>query len=135
PTDEAQKIISETKKEFEAGLESDFNTPLALSAFFKLVKEVNRIAAAEMLTQSISEIVVPEFEKMLETLGLKIPKITEEEKSTVNDLIRKRNMFREQKQYQEADKIRKQISEIGITLIDHKNRTLWMKQEKIGIEN
>ncbi len=135
PTDEAQKIISETKKEFEAGLESDFNTPLALSAFFKLVKEVNRIAAAEMLTQSISEIVVPEFEKMLETLGLKIPKITEEEKSTVNDLIRKRNMFREQKQYQEADKIRKQISDIGITLIDHKNRTLWMKQEKIGIEN
>ena len=44
-------------------------------------------------------------------------------------------MFREQKQYQEADKIRKQISEMGITLIDHKNRTLWMKQEKIGIEN
>ena len=135
PTDEAQKIISETKKEFDAGLESDFNTPLALSAFFKLVKEVNRIAAAEMLTQSISERVVPEFEKMLETLGLKIPKITEEEKITVNDLIRKRNMFREQKQYQEADKIRKQISDVGITLIDHKNRTLWMKQEKIEIEN
>jgi cysteinyl-tRNA synthetase len=134
-TDEVQKIISETKKEFDEGLESDFNTPIALSAFFKLVKEINRIAAAEMLTQSISKIVVPEFEKMFETLGLKIPKITEEEKSTITELIRKRNMFREQKQYQEADKIRKQISEIGITLIDHKNRTLWMKQEKIGIES
>ena len=135
PTDEAQKIISETKKEFDEGLESDFNTPLALSAFFKLVKEMNRIAAAEMLTQSISKIVLPEFEKMLETLGLKIPKISEEEKSTINELIKKRDMFREQKQYQEADKIRKQISEMGITLIDHKNRTLWIKQEKIGIEN
>ena len=135
PTDEVQKIISETKKEFDEGLESDFNTPIALSAFFKFVKEINRIAAAEMLTQSISKIVVPEFEKMLETLGLKIPKITEEEKSTINELISKRNMFREQKQYQEADKIRKQISDIGITLIDHKNRTLWMKQEKIGIES
>lgn len=135
PIDDMQKTISETKKEFEEGLESDFNTPMALSAFFKLVKETNRIAAAEMLTQSISKIVVPEFENMLETLGLKIPKITEEEKSTINELIKKRNMFREQKQYQEADKIRKQISEMGITLIDHKNRTLWMKQEKIGIEN
>ncbi|HSF27767.1 MAG TPA: cysteine--tRNA ligase [Nitrosopumilaceae archaeon] len=134
PTDEAQRIISETKKEFDEGLESDFNTPLALSAFFKLVKEINRIAAAEMLTQSISKIVLPEFEKMLETLGLKILKVTEEEKSTINELIRKRNMFREQKKYEEADKIRKQISEIGITLIDHKNRTNWMKQEKIGIE-
>ncbi|HXV37967.1 MAG TPA: cysteine--tRNA ligase [Nitrosopumilaceae archaeon] len=132
--DEVQKIISETKKEFNEGLESDFNTSLALSAFFKLVKEINRVAAAEMLTQSISKIVLPEFEKMLETLGLKILKVTEEEKSTINELIRKRNMFREQKKYEEADKIRKQISEIGITLIDHKNRTNWMKQEKIGIE-
>jgi len=133
--DDIQKIISETKKEFDEGLGSDFNTPLALSAFFKLVKEINRIAAAEMLTQSISKIALLELEKILETLGLKIPEISEGEKSTINELIRKRNMFREQKQYQEADKIRKQISEIGITLIDHKNRTLWMKQEKIGIEN
>ena len=133
--DDVQKIISDTKKEFEDGLESDFNTPMALNAFFKLVKEINRIVASEMLTQSISKIVLPEFEKMLDTIGLKIPKITDNEKTTINELIKKRNMFREQKQYQEADKIRKQISDIGITLIDHKNRTLWMKQEKIGIEN
>ncbi|MBI5377321.1 MAG: cysteine--tRNA ligase [Thaumarchaeota archaeon] len=133
--DEVQKMSSEIKKEFEEALESDFNTPMALNTFFKLVKEINRITASEMLTQSISKIVLPEFEKMLDTFGLKIPKITEEERATVNELIRKRNLSREQKQYQEADKIRKQISDIGITLIDHKNRTLWMKQEKIGIEN
>jgi len=72
---------------------------------------------------------------MLEIFGLKISKITEEEKSTINELIRKRNMFREQKQYQESDKIRTQISDMGITLIDHKHKTLWMKQEKIGIDN
>ena len=133
--DDVQKIISDTKKEFEDGLESDFNTPMALNAFFKFVKEINRIAASELLTQSISKIVLPEFEKMLDILGLKIPKMVEEEITTINELIKKRNTFREQKQYQEADKIRKQISDIGITLIDHKNRTLWMKQEKIGIEN
>jgi cysteinyl-tRNA synthetase len=135
PTDEIQKILLEAKKEFEEGLESDFNTSMALGAFFKIVKEINRIASTEVITQSISKIVLPEFEKMLDILGLKIPKITEKEKLTVNELIRNRNMFREQKQYQEADKIRKQISEMGITLIDHKNKTLWMKQEKIGIES
>jgi cysteinyl-tRNA synthetase len=135
PIDDVEKIVLETTKEFEEGMESDFNTPMGLHAFFKLVKETNRFAASEMLTQSISRIVLPEFEKMLETLGLKISKITDEEKSTINDLIKKRNMVREQKQYQEADSIRKQILEMGITLIDHKNRTLWMKQEKIGIEN
>ncbi|MGQ0794903.1 MAG: cysteine--tRNA ligase [Nitrosopumilaceae archaeon] len=135
PIDEIQKTMSEAKKEFDEGLESDFNTPLALGAFFKLVKEINRIAAADLLTQSISKIALPELERMLEIFGLKISKITEEEKSTINELIRKRNMFRDQKQYKESDKIRTQISDMGITLIDHKHKTLWMKQEKIGIDN
>jgi cysteinyl-tRNA synthetase len=44
-------------------------------------------------------------------------------------------MLRNQKKFQEADIIRKQISDMNVTLIDHKNKTLWMKQEKIGIEN
>jgi cysteinyl-tRNA synthetase len=135
PTSDIEKMVLDTTKEFVIALESDFNTPLALGVFFKFVKELNRIAASESLTKSISDIVLPEFEKMLEIFGLRIPKVTEEEKMAVNNLIRKRNEFREQKKYDEADKIRKQISEIGVTLIDHKNKTLWMKQEKIGIES
>ena len=135
PTETAQKLVSEAKKEFDEALKSNFNTPLALGVFFKLVKELNRFAATETLTQSIAKITLPEFERMLEVLGLKIPKITDKERSTVNDLIKKRNMFRDKKQFDEADKIRKQIGEMGIMLIDHKNKTLWLKREKIGIEN
>ena len=135
PTDAIKKISSECKNEFVAGLNSDFNTSMALGAFFKLVREINRLAASETLTKSVSGVVMPEFQNMLDILGLKIPKISEDEKKTVNDLIKKRNMLREQKQYDEADKIRKQISEMGVTLIDHKKRTLWMKQEKISAEN
>ncbi len=71
---------------------------------------------------------------MLEVLGLKITEITDKERTIVEDLIKKRNLFREQKQYQKADEIRKQISDMGIVLIDHKTRTLLLKQEKIGVE-
>ncbi len=134
PIETVQKLLQETLFQFLDSLKDDFNTPLALGAFFKLVKEINRLAAAEAITNSISKAVLPEFEKMLEILGLKIPMITDEEKRVVDDLIKKRNMLREQKQYQEADKIRKQISDMGIMLIDHKTRTLWLKQEKIGSE-
>ena len=134
-TDTTQKLVSEAKKEFDEALKSNFNTPLALGVFFKFVKEINRFAATETLTQSIAKIALAEFEGMLEVLGLKIPKITEKEKSTVNELIKKRNILRDKKQFDEADKIREQIGEMGIMLIDHKNKTLWLKQEKIGIEN
>ncbi|MEX2348228.1 MAG: cysteine--tRNA ligase [Nitrosopumilaceae archaeon] len=134
-TETAQKLVSETKKEFEDAFKSNFNTPVALGVFFKFVKELNRLAATETLTQSIAEIALPEFERIIEILGLKIPKITNEEKSVVTDLIKKRDVFRNQKQFDEADKVRKQISDMGVTLIDHKKRTLWMKQEKIAAEN
>ena len=135
PIEMIQKLVSETKKEFEDALKSNFNTPLALGVFFKFVKELNRLAATEALTQSIAKISLPEFEKILESLGLKIPKITNEEKSVVNDLIKKRNMLRDQKQFEEADKIRKQIADMGIMLVDHKNKTLWLKREKVAAEN
>jgi cysteinyl-tRNA synthetase len=130
-----EDMINDIKKEFNDALISDFNTPLALSVFFKFIKELNNLAASENLTRSISNTVLPALKMILEILGLKIAEITDQEKSIVNDLIKKRNMFREQKQYQKADEVRKQISDMGIVLIDHKTRTLLLKQEKIGIES
>lgn len=129
-----EDMTNNIKKEFDDALRSDFNTPLALSVFFKFIKELNNLAASESLTRTISNAVLPTIKIMLEVLGLKITEITDKEKSVVEDLIKKRNMFREQKQYQKADEVRKQISDMDIVLIDHKTRTLLLKQEKIGME-
>ena len=117
--------------EFDSALSNDFNTSLALTAFFKLVKEINRLAADESLTKSIADNALSELERMLSILGLVIPKITKEQVNSINELIKNRESLRQQKKYQEADKIREQISNMGIELIDHKNRTTWMKKEKI----
>ena len=135
PTDEIEKLILECQNEFDSALNDDFNTHLALSAFFKLVKEINRFAASETLTKSIANLALNQFEKMIDVLGLKIPKITDDEINSINSLIQKRESLREQKQYQDADKIRDQIAEMNIELIDHKNRTTWMKKEKIKSDN
>lgn len=134
PTEEIKKIISECQNEFNSAMDNDLNTHLALSAFFRLVKEINRFASEETLTKSIADLAQEPFEKMLHILGLNIPKMTEEEKNSINDLIEKREKLRKEKQFEEADKIRAQISEMGIELIDHKNRTTWMKKEKINSE-
>jgi cysteinyl-tRNA synthetase len=131
PTDEITGMISECKTEFESALNSDFNTSLALNAFFKLVKGVNRIAASESMTKSIANIALPEFEYMINTLGLQVQKVTEQEKQSITNMIKQRETLRAQKQYQEADKVREQISAQNIVLLDHKNNTIWMKKEKI----
>ena len=134
-TDDIKKIISECQNEFDNALDDDFNTHLALSAFFKFVNEINKLAASETITKSISDLASPAFEKMITVLGLKIPKITKVEIDTINEMIKKRETLRAGKKFQEADIIRDQIFEMGIELIDHKNKTTWLKKEKIQSEH
>ena len=127
----AKKLVNECKKEFDSALNDDLNTPLALTAFYRLIKEVNYMAADEKITQSTSNIILPEFERMMNVLGIQIMKVSDEEKNEINQLIVKRDEYREQKNFEEADMIRDQIMEKNIIFIDHKNSTRWIKQEKI----
>jgi len=128
---EIRSLVEETSDEFDNALESDFNTHLALLAFFKLVKEVNHLAAEEKLDSNDVEIIIPEFERMLEILGLIIPKITLEQKQEIDNLITNREQLRKEKKFQEADKIRDKLNEMNIELIDHKGKTIWIRKEKI----
>jgi cysteinyl-tRNA synthetase len=134
-----QENISENIRkigiEFDNSLESDFNTHLALSAFFQLVKETNRLAAAEKLGKENAIIIKKEFERISSILGLTIPEMNQNEKEKIDSLISNREKFREQKQFDEADKIRDELNEMNIDLIDHKGRTIWMKKEKIRNDN
>jgi len=77
-TNDIEEIIKQASKEFDDALESDFNTHLALSAFFKLVKETNKIAAESSIGRDDVEKITPEFERMLDILGLSIPKISQD---------------------------------------------------------
>ncbi|MFB5604670.1 MAG: cysteine--tRNA ligase, partial [Nitrosarchaeum sp.] len=76
----------------------------------------------------------PEFERMLGILGLIIPKITTDEKQEVNNLIISREQLRKEKKFQDADKIRDKLNEMNIELIDHKEKTIWMRKEKINAD-
>jgi cysteinyl-tRNA synthetase len=50
-------------------------------------------------------------------------------------MIKNRKQLREEKQFEEADKIRDNLNEMKIELIDHKEKTIWMKKENIKAEN
>ncbi len=116
-------------------IESDFNTHLALSSFFQLVKEANRLAAEEKLGKKDAQIIKTELQRMLDILGLSIPEMTENEKKEIDNLIKNREEFRKEKQFEDADKIRDKLNEMNIELIDHKEKTIWMKKENIKAEN
>ena len=76
----AKKLVSECKNEFDSALNDDLNTPLALTAFYRLIKEVNSMAADEKITQTTSSIILPEFERMTDMLGIQILKVSDEKR-------------------------------------------------------
>ena len=130
----AAEIVLKSKKKFDEALENDFNTPMALTEFFNMIKSINALAAEEKITKNDAGTVMPVLEEMLHVLGLNIIKTTDEEIKSIFVLLEQREEFRKNKQFDKADKIREQISDQGIYLIDHKTKTLWMKKEKIIAE-
>lgn len=131
---EIDDTVTKISTEFDAALNDDFNTHLALSAFFQLVKETNRLSAEEKLGKNNSKIIKIELKRMLQILGLKIPEITASEKNEIDKLIIDREKARKEKQFDDADKIRNKLNEMNIELIDHKGKTIWMRKEKIIAE-
>ncbi|MFZ8922787.1 MAG: cysteine--tRNA ligase [Nitrosopumilaceae archaeon] len=125
------EMVQKSSKDFDDALEDDFNTHLALSAFFTLVKEANRLAAESYLGESESKAIMPELQRMLKILGLTIPIISTEQKQEIDKMIQDRETLRKEKQFSEADKIRDTLNEMNVELIDHKGKTIWMKKEQI----
>ena len=123
--------VLNSRQRFDNALENDFNTSLALTEFFNMIKIINGLAAEGRITENIANTVMPIIEYMLDVLGLNVIKATNDEIKSVFELIQKRETYRKNKQFKEADAVRNTISAMGIYLIDHKDRTLWMKKEKI----
>ena len=130
-----EDVILDLRQRFDSALENDFNTSLALTEFFNMVKIINGLAAEEKITESIAKIAMPVIEYMLDVLGLNVIKATDDEIKSIFELIQKREEYRKNKNFEEADAIRDRISNMGIYLIDHKQKTLWMKKEIINAEN
>ena len=129
-----KKLVEECKKEFDFALNDDLNTPDALKTYYKLIKEVDSLAADEKITQTSAEIILPVFERMSEILGIQIPKVTDVEKNEISQIVKKRDEYRMQKNYEQADNIRNELAEKNIIFVDHKKKTIWVKQEIINAE-
>jgi cysteinyl-tRNA synthetase len=130
-SDGIESSISDSKQRFESALETDFNTSLALTEFFNMVKTINGLAADEKITKKMGSYIMPILEYMLDVLGLNVVKATDNEIKSVFELIQKREECRKSKQFDKADALRDEMLDMGIQLIDHTSKTLWIKKEAI----
>ena len=127
--EDVEKTLSQLKTEFSDALDNNLNTHMALSAFYRLVTFC--LSQEDHLTKSAAGKIILVFDEMIHVLGLKIAKVTDDEKSHIQSLLKQREEFRHQKKYEEADGIRDKLAAKGIELKDEVHQTIWMKKEKI----
>ncbi len=115
-------------KEFENFIEDDLNFSNALTCLFKFINKMNNIFSTDIGNKELFLFSFELLEKFMFILGLNINAISEEEKDEIQKLIEKRNRFRNTKNYDESDKIRRELlNKFDIELIDHRGFTVWKK--------
>lgn len=121
-------------EKFITAMNDDFNTPEAIAVLFELAKEINIVKSYSISMAVFLSVIL---KKLAQSIGLLL--LTSEDflqKSNdsistqeIEDLIFKRNLARQQKNWQEADLIRDQLAVNGIYLEDKdKVTTLWRKK-------
>ena len=103
-------------EKFESAMDDDLNTPLALAHLYELITETNK----EFKDLSADEAgrILASFEKMNKVFGLKFSekgiKIPEEIKKLAETRLEARN----NKDFQKADELRKEIEKMGFEIED-----------------
>jgi len=118
-------------------MDDDFNTPRALALMFEEVRSVNRLLdKGEVRGMEVRR---ADLKQAGDVLGIlqEEPEMLRSKKRArwlrehgissqkVNEIIAQRNLARKEKRWDEADRIRNELSEKGIALEDTPGGTLW----------
>jgi cysteinyl-tRNA synthetase len=126
-------------EQFQAAMDNDFNTPAALTVLFELAKELGKegnVLVHQGKTEISPELLQQKWVTLVtlaEVLGLEVQPesdsndavdgLTDEE---IEVMIQQRKDARKAKNFAEGDRIRNELKDRGITLIDQKDgTTIW----------
>ncbi len=136
--EQAQGMIKEDEKEFVSKLPSyrelfieamddDLNTADGISAIFELSKFINTTVSEKSSKEYLQECmnIFCELTNVLNIIQKKKSDGFDEDK--INELIEQRNLAKKEKNFAEADRIRGQLHDMGVEVLDTRQGTTWKK--------
>ncbi|MDP3696896.1 MAG: cysteine--tRNA ligase [Candidatus Taylorbacteria bacterium] len=106
------KYFLENKDGFFRAMDNDFNTPEAFASIFEMIRIINPFIAENRVSEKQAKEILGLLKDINSIVGI-IPSEQQKIPAEVKELIEKREKFREEKNYNEADKIRTQIQALG----------------------
>ena len=132
--------LDKFKEEFEAAMDDDFNTALAVGHIFELIREINRFLDMKPSIEAAG-VLIKQAKDSLDMIGgvLNLFDRTPEQwniallrnrniplaEADIQQGINERKSARENKDWARADAIRKELEEKGILLEDRQDGTVW----------
>jgi cysteinyl-tRNA synthetase len=130
--EEITKQLEQLKEKFEAAMNDDLNTSIALSVVFELVRLANDLFEKPDITAETLSAVDDSFTKLGgDCLGIvkdEYPQAGRADdmiEKLVESLIERRSDARNRKDFAAADAIRDKLNQIGIVLEDKPDTTTW----------
>ena len=126
--DELQAATERALTEFEAGMDDDLNTSVALAAVHELTREVNTALAKGTLRADNKREVMAAIERVdsvLNVFGQPQREMLDEE---IQKLINERQEARHRRDFERGDEIRDELAGRGIVLEDTKDGVRWKRK-------
>ncbi|MBW1998206.1 MAG: cysteine--tRNA ligase [Deltaproteobacteria bacterium] len=127
PNPEIDQAVYDLRHKFTESLDDDLNIARALAALFEFTNRMNRIIDREGLSpddKKKATDALKSINSVLAVLELEPPAIDE----SIEGLIRRREEARRAKDWDLADRIRNELREMGIEVIDTRQGTIWKKR-------
>ena len=128
-----KKSIRDLREKFKKAMDDDFNTPLAMSVIFETVKKGNDFLHDERAHRDEKAAAAGAFKKQLfeftDIFGLRLSKkeIDRDSRGEIEKLVAERESARKNRDYTEADRIRKILKDKGIVVEDTAGGSVWRK--------
>jgi len=130
---EVAEQLKQLREKFEAAMNDDLNTSVALSVLFELVRLANKLLEDSNTTIATLNAVDVIFSRLGgEVLGIVRDEYPQADRAgdellgqLVDIVIEQRSEARREKDFAKADNLRKRIENLGIVLEDKRDGTLW----------
>ena len=116
------------RAEFEAGMDDDLNTSVALAVIHNLTRDVNTALARKKLQEdNKTELLelLQRFDSVLNIFGTAQQEMLDSE---IQNLIDERQEARRRRDFARADEIRIELADRGIILEDTKDGVRWKRK-------
>jgi cysteinyl-tRNA synthetase len=111
--------LQKYERQFDSAMEDDFNAPKAVAVIFDLISKGNSLIDKGKISSLDAKNILEFLEKIDKFFGFIFYKKPEEKiPEEIKNLAKDREKYRQQKNWQKADEIRKKMEDLGYSIKD-----------------